>query len=309
MRKQSVLNLWQNVFNDPPAFVRLFFDRVYREENCLTIEKGGEVVSALQMLPYQMTFCGEEIPVSYIYGACTLEAERSRGYMAELLRESFEIMRSRGIALTVLIPAEPWLFDYYQRFDYATCFDYSLETIEKTTLPADPSLQIRKAGGKLPATVYSYFDRMQKKRPCHLLHSQADFEVNITDVEDSGGALYYACIGEQICALAFAVPTESGDLYIKEGFYDSGGTKSSLIQYLLQYYKASKAICQSLPVPGNSVPFGMARAIDRERLTELWLQTYPEDSREALNRLPHSAFIQTVLQYPRRAAYMNLILD
>ena len=37
-------------------------------------------------------------------------------------------MESRKVALTVIIPADPWLFDYYRDLGYTEAFDYSEET-------------------------------------------------------------------------------------------------------------------------------------------------------------------------------------
>ena len=67
--KSQLIDLWRTSFNDSEEFIKLFFDRVYKKENALFIEKNGKIVSALQMLPYVMTYYGKEISVNYIYGA------------------------------------------------------------------------------------------------------------------------------------------------------------------------------------------------------------------------------------------------
>lgn len=53
--KPQLIDLWHTSFNDSEEFVELFFDHVYKKENALCIEKNGKIVSALQMLPYNMT--------------------------------------------------------------------------------------------------------------------------------------------------------------------------------------------------------------------------------------------------------------
>lgn len=75
-----------------------------------------------------MTYYGKEISVNYIYGACTLPSERGQGLMRQLIQKAFEVMESRKVALTVIIPADPWLFDYYRDLGYTEAFDYSEET-------------------------------------------------------------------------------------------------------------------------------------------------------------------------------------
>ena len=126
--KPQLIDLWRTSFDDSEEFIKLFFDRVYKKENALFIEKDGKIVSALQMLPYVMTYYGTEISVSYIYGACTLPSERGQGFMRQLIQKAFEVMESRKVALTVIIPADPWLFDYYRDLGYTEAFDYSEET-------------------------------------------------------------------------------------------------------------------------------------------------------------------------------------
>lgn len=62
--KSQLIDLWRTSFNDSEEFIKLFFDRVYKKENALFIEKNGKIVSALQMLPYVMTYYGKEISVN-----------------------------------------------------------------------------------------------------------------------------------------------------------------------------------------------------------------------------------------------------
>ena len=83
--KSQLIDLWRTSFNDSEEFIKLFFDRVYKKENALFIEKNGKIVSALQMLPYPMSFCGKQVATSYISGACTHPDFRNRGVMRQLL--------------------------------------------------------------------------------------------------------------------------------------------------------------------------------------------------------------------------------
>ena len=110
-KKTKVKELWQLCFHDDERFVNLLFDNLYRDENTVCFEKGGEVTTALQMLPYRMSFGETSLDVSYISGAATRPEYRNRGLMGRLLKESFEIMRSRNIPLSALMPAESWLYD------------------------------------------------------------------------------------------------------------------------------------------------------------------------------------------------------
>ena len=126
--KEKVKALWKLCFDDSDQFIDMYFRLRYKSEINVVIESGNEVISALQMLPYVMTYYGKEISVNYIYGACTLPSERGQGLMRQLIQKAFEVMESRKVALTVIIPADPWLFDYYRDLGYTEAFDYSEET-------------------------------------------------------------------------------------------------------------------------------------------------------------------------------------
>lgn len=121
-KKARIRELWQLCFHDDEQFVDLLFGHLYRDENALCFEERGVLTSALQMLPYRMTYGESVLEVSYISGAATRPEYRNRGLMGRLLRESFETMRSRAIPLSALIPAEPWLYGYYATKGYAPVF-------------------------------------------------------------------------------------------------------------------------------------------------------------------------------------------
>ena len=49
--------------------------------------------------------------------------------MRQLLSQAFARMLPNGIFFSTLIPANPWLFDYYARIGYAPVFQYSTKEI------------------------------------------------------------------------------------------------------------------------------------------------------------------------------------
>ena len=102
-KKVKIKELWQLCFHDDERFVSLLFDRLYRDENACCMEEKGVVTTALQMLPYCMTFGSTCLDVSYISGASTRPEYRNRGLMSRLLVESFNTMSSgRTVAVWIL---------------------------------------------------------------------------------------------------------------------------------------------------------------------------------------------------------------
>lgn len=123
--------MWKTVFDDDEAFMDIYFRDKYRNRQTLAYFIGKTAVASLQMLPYNFTFCGKEIPVAYISGACTLPEYRGNGYMGELLETAFAEMSKKDIPLSILVPQQPKIIKYYEKFGYAKTFDES-----ETELPS-----------------------------------------------------------------------------------------------------------------------------------------------------------------------------
>ena len=191
MIKEQVKALWKICFDDSEEFVEMYFRLRYKTEVNVAIQSGDEVISALQMLPYPMTFGGETVQTSYISGACTHPDFRSKGVMRELLSQSFARMLRNGVYFSTLIPAEPWLFDYYAHMGYASVFKYSTKEI---VLPEFiPSKEIAvSVVPEFQEEIYSYLNKKLSERACCIQHTLEDFQVIMTDLAISGGYLFVA---------------------------------------------------------------------------------------------------------------------
>jgi predicted acetyltransferase len=319
-KKRQIINLWKTVFGDSDKFIRLYFKRVYKDENALAIEKNGRVVSALQMLPYTMTFCGEEISVAYISGACTLPSEQGKGLMSNLLQNAFDEMRERKTAVSVLIPAEKWLFNYYRTRGYTEIFEYSLKiyTRNEYVIPEPGRLAVQQKKDPDNA-LYAYFDRKLRERPLGILHSYEDFAVILKDLEISNGCFFVAYNHDrQPAGMAFVflpeiiTGAEDCSVLIKEIMYDSEQVKAHLLYEITRRFNVFKAVYR-IPFNNSQVtyPYGMARVMDTERLINLWAAAHPECklSVNDMKAMNIHALTGHLLGYSERMAYMSLMLD
>ena len=127
--KDEVKALWKLCFTDSDEFTDLYFDLRYKDDINMAVREEGKIISALQMISYPMTFCGETIATSYVSGACTHPDYRSHGAMRRLLRLTHRRMYDDGILLSTLIPAEKWLFGYYAKSGYTPRFGYVMERV------------------------------------------------------------------------------------------------------------------------------------------------------------------------------------
>ena len=124
--KEQVRMLWATCFHDSEAFMDLYFGCRYADSLNEYMESDGQVIAALQRIPYRLTYEGMNVPVAYISGACTHPAYRERGVMRKLLAQAHQSMFREGVLFFYLIPAEDWLKGYYARSGYTF-----VSTVEK----------------------------------------------------------------------------------------------------------------------------------------------------------------------------------
>lgn len=266
--KEEVKALWKRCFDDSDAFTDLYFDRRYKEEINRVVRRNGKIISALQAIPYPMTFCGEVIPVSYISGACTHPDYRKHGAMKRLLTETHRRMYADGVWLAALIPAEEWLFGYYARSGYVAAFGYAQERIQADAL--HPAADCRVEVCELPgAEHHRYLDsRLRRRRSC-ILHTEEDFGVIQADLKLGGGKLLVARGADGIVGMAWAVGGE-----MKELLADTEGVRDALLSEAAHIYKVQYVeIC----VPATAEPrwLGMARVIRAEEMLGIFARAYP----------------------------------
>ena len=127
--KQQVWDMWKTVFGDADSYMELYFRTKYKNENTLLYFEGNKAVASLQMLQFNFTFCDTEIPIYYLSGVSTLPDARKKGYMQQLLIESYKVCYDRGIPMMLLVPQEEWLLNFYGKYGFAQTFDTGKETL------------------------------------------------------------------------------------------------------------------------------------------------------------------------------------
>ena len=274
--KEKVKALWQLCFDDNEEFVEMYFRLRYKNDINVAIESGDEIVSALQMIPYPMTFCGDTVQTSYISGACTHPDFRGNGVMRELLSQAFAKMLRNGTYFSTLIPAEPWLFDYYTRMGYASVFQYSVKEITVPEFIPSKEITVTSEVG-CQKEVYEYLNSKLSGRTCCIQHSFEDFQVVMADLILSDGILVTARSENQINGLAIVYRRDK-QLIISELFAESKDAEHSLLHHIKQF-TGCRHMTQLLPPEKEQTqyPLGMARIINAKEVLQLYASAFPED--------------------------------
>lgn len=274
--KEQVRALWKLCFGDNEEFVDMYFRLRYKNEVNIAIQSGDEVIAALQMLPYPMTFCGETVQTSYISGACTHPDFRSKGVMRELLSQSFARMLQNGVLISTLIPAEPWLFDYYKRTGYASVFQYSVKELILPDFIPSREITVDIISDPQDAT-YSYMNKKLSERSCCIQHTPEDFQVIMADLAISNGNLFVAWQANRIKGVAVIYKGEKR-VIINELLADNKDVEHSLL-YAIKQHTGCNHMTQLLP-PDEELPqhsLGMARIINAKEVLQIYAAAFPED--------------------------------
>ncbi len=261
-KKEQVMDLWRKNFQDSEEFIRFYFEHKYSDENSLVYEENGKALSALLMLPYPMTWSGTLLATSYISGACTLPEARNHGLMSMLLQEAFLEMHKRDIALTTLIPANDWLFQYYGHLGYAAVFSYSTVNYDASPdqAPLGPSFSPEHFDAEFARQHYPFFREILMQRDCCVQHTEEDYLAIVEEAYLSGGRLLVCTSEDQqsTTGWALAVP-EIDTLSVKEMLYRSQQEQTTLLHALFALFHPQSVVCREFPGQNR---YGMARIIN-----------------------------------------------
>ena len=169
----QILEMWKICFGDTQPYIDIYFREKYKNENTLAYFEGEKAVASLQLLFYNFTYCGNEIPVAYISGACTLPEARKKGYMAELLKRTYVELDKRNIPLTILVPQEAWLLNFYNKYGYTQTFDGGQELLSLEEL-------MNRHGNNLHAA-YEEFDSLFRGKEMTVQKTFDDFRALVEE--------------------------------------------------------------------------------------------------------------------------------
>ena len=265
-------HLWERSFADPRAFIDLYFREKYRKERNETIVRDGRVVSALQKLPYPLTYGGRMLPASYISGACTDEDYRRRGLMGELLAQTHRAMQEENAVLSFLIPATAELATYYAKFGYTPCFRFGWTTVNRLT---GDGQEFRIQNLELPDEEHLiYLRQKMQERPLCVQHPLSDLRAVVDDMRMAGDTMWEVRRDALLVGLAIC-RAEAGGVLLRECVYDDEAAREALIAAIAAHYERDEVdVLDTTGQKGDYI--GMARIIRAEEMLTAYAALHPE---------------------------------
>ena len=130
----ELMALWQQAFGDSKEDTAFYFKHRHQHENMLVYEQGGQIAGMLSLLPIQLSLAGRQLPARYVFAVATKIESRGQGISAALLLSAHALMQAEGSVASILVPAQPSLFTYYQRQGYQTAFYVDEQLVDGDSL-------------------------------------------------------------------------------------------------------------------------------------------------------------------------------
>lgn len=128
--KQQVKDLWSYCFYDADPYLSWFFDNVFKPENTVAAIENDKILSAMQLLDYDVVIRGKAYPCTYIAGVSTLPEFRGKGLATKVMAFAEEVAKLRGKDFALLTPS---IDNFYEKFEYTSCY----ERLEYSYCPTD----------------------------------------------------------------------------------------------------------------------------------------------------------------------------
>lgn len=276
-KKDAVLKLWRECFNDSDQYVDMFFSKVYRDDDALLLEQDHRPISSMLLQRYAMNFHGVTTSVSYICGAATTGKSRDQGCMSTLMREALRCSYDRGDTFCTLIPANEWLYHYYGHFSFSPVFYVDIERYTSAhTFRHDGNYTLYEPLDSPEA--YSFFREMMERRQCTVQHTEEQYHQILMDNSADAGTVAAIADGDgRPVAMAFAVPVDD-EAVVKDVLAIDEDTRNAVLEELHREFAGMPMTVYGYykPDDGELQPRGMCRIINVEQCLSIIAGAYPK---------------------------------
>lgn len=231
-KRDTLKRLWAESFGDSAEYIDMYFDRVYNDSDALTLESDGKTVSSLLLQRYVMKFHGSEVPAAYIAGASTRKQERGKGHMSALITDALHESHRRGDMFCALIPAQPHLYFFYDRFGFATVVYYDYQRYTSVHhFPVEGSYA--EADNHFSPDIYEAFHNFEMQQECGIIHSQRDFLNILDDLRfDNGKFIALTDISDgTVAGMGFAVECD-GYISVRCVMHKDSDSRAAVLEHI-----------------------------------------------------------------------------
>jgi len=258
--------IWKLCFGDPVSFIDFYYANRYKEDETAVLLHDGEIAAMLTMIPVTtVTSDQRSVSTTMLYGIATHPAYQHKGFATQLMDFSNQYLKERKNELSVLVPANTKLFDYYRKQGYQDGFYIreALLTQEKIErLPMGRSCQCTIS----PITPEEYNHRRKSQLSGRVYISYHDEDIAYQKrLSQLSGAEIYALDMEDVEGCLTVERISSDKVLIKELLLPEEYSYS-VIKQIAQQLSAQDFVLRTPPYLGEKFgglirPFGMTRVL------------------------------------------------
>lgn len=207
---EGIISLWQQAFGDSTQYINLFLENHAKPQNTLIDFQNHMVCGMLFILPCQLVFGHQTYRCAYLYSIATRKEYQGCGISTRLLEQAHTLCTKRGYDVCTLVPATPFLFDFYQKRGYT-----SQGYIKTLSVQADTVVSLTDIPTLRPISADEALSlRQQRFGSAYLAWDKPALDYIICENKFLGGEFYKFSWGAQTEFLS-CVPV-AGKLLIRE---------------------------------------------------------------------------------------------
>jgi len=116
---EGYYRLWKICFGDSDSFCDWLFQNRFLPDYSVCLEKDGEILSAMQAVPYTIRVREKDLDGAMLCGVSTHPDHRKKGYMRKIFTMEMNLLRKKGVLLAVHTPAVLESYFSYGHFPVA----------------------------------------------------------------------------------------------------------------------------------------------------------------------------------------------
>lgn len=186
---EQLKSLYSVCFDDPSGFVDYFFERYYNPNRVVYNEVDGRIVSAIHLIYKTANIRGADFVFPFATAVSTLPEYRKRGYAANNMFSSINLLSSKNIGFLALYPVNS---GFYLPFGYVT-----INGVTRNTVKYSPSnVEVICPNSNMLFEVYS--NKFQPNGN-YLVRSREDYKRLLGDWKSCESSIRYYNSGNKTC--------------------------------------------------------------------------------------------------------------
>jgi len=235
---KKIKELWQNSFEDETEeSTQFYFQNYYQKEHTYVLTQKNTIISALQIVPINVSIDHTPQKIYFILGVCTDKNFQNQGCMKALLQYILDLYENEKIYLQAYVP------EIYRPFGFYASHYHSIIHVDKEFLDAGHITPIY--DNNLLEVYYNAFTktldsyRIRDKDYWELLMKRCQvFSDKVVIFKDKGYMIYHE---------------SDNDIYISEFIYLSDKFIKDLLSYFKEEQKDIYLECDlRVNIPGTS---------------------------------------------------------